>query len=526
MESSREPKETNSVASVGDEVPKRARIFISYKRSAVPDEEIALQVYEALKTSHDVFIDQVSIEVGANWAKRIDKELRRADFLVSFLSSSSVHSEMVVGEIEKAHHLSKEKDRGGRPAILPIRLAYTEDFYYPLSAYLNHLNWASWKKHEDTCFLIEQLKRAISSGEVLSSGEPSEPGHKVEEGSPAPPPHPAAQLEMPEGTMDIQSKFYVERSGDGVAMNAIRQHGVTITIKGPRQVGKSSLLIRVKDAALEQNKRVALIDFQQISKPVLKSAESFLRHFCTLISYKLKIPNRVEEFWALPLDDIMRCTLYMEEYVLEELGSPFVLAMDEVDTVFDTNYRSDFFGMLRSWHNSRADTPAWKRFDLTLVTSTEPYQLIIDLNQSPFNVGEVIEPEDFNPEQTDDLTSRHGLSQDVGRQLTILLGGHPYLVRRALYLLACRRVVIEDLFTNDISDRGPFGDHLRYHFFRLHDKPELVKGLLQVIRTNTCADEMVAFRLQGAGLVRRRDGKVVVPRCTLYAKYFREHLNA
>jgi AAA-like domain len=56
------------------------------------------------------------------------------------------------------------------------------------------------------------------------------------------------------------------------------------------------------------------------------------------------------------------------------LRQPLMLAMGEVETVFDTAFRSDFFGMLRSWHNSRLPTsPAWIKLDLALVTSTEPY---------------------------------------------------------------------------------------------------------------------------------------------------------
>lgn len=77
--------------------------------------------------------------------------------------------------------------------------------------------------------------------------------------------------------------------------------------------------------------------------------------------------------------------------------------MDEVEVVFDTKFRSDFFGMLRSWHNNWAATPIWKPLDLVLVTSTEPYQLIEDLNQSPFNVGQVIELVDFDGDQVTDL---------------------------------------------------------------------------------------------------------------------------
>ena len=94
--------------------------------------------------------------------------------------------------------------------------------------------------------------------------------------------------------------------------------------------------------------------------------------------------------------------------------------------------------MLRSWHNSRASAPIWKQLDLALVTSTEPYQLIGNLNQSPFNVGTQIELMDFTLEQVADLNHRHGapLHSDQIQECMVLFGGQPYLVRRALYLVA------------------------------------------------------------------------------------------
>jgi hypothetical protein len=147
------------------------------------------------------------------------------------------------------------------------------------------------------------------------------------------------------------------------------------------------------------------------------------------------------------------------------------------------------------------------------------------LNQSPFNVGQVIDLVDFTLAQVADLNRRHGapLSVDEERRLMALLGGHPYLIRRALYLVAGRHSSAADLLAKASDQRGPFGDHLRYHLFRMHDKQELVQGMLQAIRWNTCADEKVFFRLRGAGLVRRY-GESVLPRCQLYANYFWEHL--
>jgi hypothetical protein len=340
-----------------------------------------------------------------------------------------------------------------------------------------------------------------------------------------PPPPPSAPLEMPEGTMEFQSPFYVERPSDHMALAAIERQGVTISIKAPRQTGKSSLLIRMVDAATRQGKRVALLDFQLFEKAALTDANTFFRQFCSWLTLEVDVEDRLDDYWQAPLGNTQRCTRYMGRHLLPKLGSPLVLALDEVETIFDADFRADFFSMLRSWHNSRASAPIWKQLDLALVTSTEPYQLIGNLNQSPFNVGTQIELMDFTPEQVADLNHRHGapLHPDQIQDCMLLFGGQPYLVRRALYLVASEWMSAADLFTHAADDGGPFGDHLRYHFFRLHDREDLLQGLRQVIRDNTCADERVAYRLHSAGLV-RIEGRTVLLRCRLYADYFREHL--
>ncbi|HVG19527.1 MAG TPA: AAA-like domain-containing protein [Blastocatellia bacterium] len=504
---------------------KRARIFISYKRNAEPDQSVAAEIFEALKQHHDVFIDQ-AMPLGTRWARHIETELRQADYLIALLSAQSVHSEMVQAEIEMVHLLANEQ--AGRPAILPVRLAYREPFQYPLSAYLNPINWAYWGGAEDTPRIIEELRRAVLGGKlVIDDVQSKENVITLKPTSDMPAPLPSAQLEMPEGTMDSQSTFYVVRKSDPVALEAIKRQGVTITIKGPRQMGKSSLLIRAIDAAVTAGKRVAFLDFQLIDRTSLTNAELFYRHFCAWLTSELEMEDRVAEYWGMPLGNSLRCTRYVSKYLLKEMGGPLVLAMDEVESVFDTEFRSDFFGMLRNWHNDRSRPPfIWKQLDLVLVTSTEPYQLIENLNQSPFNVGEVIELTDFTAGQVADLNRRHGSPLDPNevQRLMALLGGHPYLIRRALYLVASQRVSAAELFESATADRGPFGDHLRYHLFRLHNKEELIEGLRQVIRKNTCDDEQIFFRLRGAGLV-RSDGRAALPRCQLYADYFREHLD-
>ena len=88
-------------------MPRRVRIFISYKRDVERDELLANRFAELLGKNHDVFIDR-QMPIGTKWASRLDKELHKSDFLIAFLSAESVKSEMVLHEIESAHDLSRK----------------------------------------------------------------------------------------------------------------------------------------------------------------------------------------------------------------------------------------------------------------------------------------------------------------------------------------------------------------------------------------------------------------------------------
>lgn len=519
-------------------VSKTARVFISYKRDVSPDEDVALQIYDALRQTHTVFIDQTMV-VGTLWAERIKTEIQQSDAIIVLLSERAASSEMVQVELSLAHELARSQ--GGRPAILPVRLNYREPFQYPLSAYLDPINWAFWEGAEDTPALIKELQCALA-GEALSIATPQRKAEilAIKASALFPQPSPSAQiqgsrkpkatldLEMPEGTMPPTSQFYITRSFDEVAIATIQRQGVTITIKGPRQMGKSSLLSRVISAAQDQDKQVAFLDFQLFDKAALSNPDTFFPEFCAWLTDELDLEDQVDEYWKRRLSNTQCCTRYVGKYLLPTLNQPLVLAMDEVETMFDTDFRSDFFGMLRSWHNNRATKPIWKQLDLTLVTSTEPYQLIDNLNQSPFNVGQIIELTDFEFAQVADLNHRHGeiLTSPELQKLMDLVNGHPYLVRKALYLVVTGAMSASDLFAQAVKERGPFGDHLRYHLFRIYDKPELVRGFLQVVQTHTCIDERIFFKLRGAGLVRRSSsGLEVIPRCQLYEQYFQQHLS-
>ena len=77
----------------------------------------------------------------------------------------------------------------------------------------------------------------------------------------------------------------------------------------------------------------------------------------------------------------------------------------------------------------------------------------------------VVDLPEFNSQQVKDLASRHNLrwSESEVERLMAIVGGHPYLVRVALYHISKQDLTLEDLPVNIMSETGIYSDHLRRH---------------------------------------------------------------
>ncbi len=71
------------------------------------------------------------------------------------------------------------------------------------------------------------------------------------------------------------------------------RQGVTITLKGPRQVGKSSLLMRIVDEAIKLGKTAIDLDFQSLDQATLKDANTFFYQFCLWLTDELGLEDRL-----------------------------------------------------------------------------------------------------------------------------------------------------------------------------------------------------------------------------------------
>ena len=522
------------------------RIFISY-RDQSPDKDLAQVFYDAFTAAgHAAFMATESINLGEDWRDRIAIELRQCDYFLLLLSPLSATSEMVTEEVKRARSL-RDQRADCNPTILPIRVQFplNDPLNYELRGYLQQIQQREWQSEADTPNLIEELMALIQSEEVplqpsvnqrdigISQDEtPLLTATAVE--SVDQPPLPVAEPELkrePGGSVPLKSGLYVERSPvEADCFTEIEQPGALIRIKAPRQMGKTSLMARILSHAREQGYQTVPISFQRADSCLFNDLDLLLKWFCSQVGRRLKKLAELEDYW-IGFGSKDKCNAYFEECILEDLSAPLVLALDEVDMVFPhPAVADDFFALVRSWYESARygdfGSELWENLRLVVVHSTEAY-VPLNINQSPFNVGKNVELVEFLPEQVQDLAERYSLSASASQTeaLMSLVGGHPYLIRKALYHLRREDLTLNALAETAATEAGIYSDHLRRHLYVLRDYPQLAEAFRQVVTKHrpVCIDAESSFKLESMGLVQLA-GNEATPRCEVYREYFCDHL--
>ena len=116
-------------------------------------------------------------------------------------------------------------------------------------------------------------------------------------------------------------------------------------------MGKSSLLHRVIAHTQAHNYQTVYIDFQEADNVVFTSLDKFLRWFCANISRQLHLTPKIDDYWDEDMGSKVSCKIYFETYLLPQIYSPMVLALNEVNRIFEyPTIARDFLPMLRFWH--------------------------------------------------------------------------------------------------------------------------------------------------------------------------------
>lgn len=484
------------------------RVAMIYKRGAQPDETLLAFLEEGLKAAgHSVFIDR-HMTIGVEWAKQIADEIAGADAVVPLISPASVGSEMLAYEIQVAHEAAQAGD--GRPRILPIRIDLEGPLTGELGAILNPLHYAFWRSPEDNARLAAELCDGLRTPQRSATT-------------------PIAALESVGGAVPLDSKFYIERPVDSEFRAGLTRGDSVLLIKGPRQIGKTSLLARGSDEARKVGVKVVLTDLQKLASEQLDNIDTFFLALGHLIAHQLELDKDPETDWRPKRSSNLNFERFLGRQILGSFEGALLWALDETDRLFDKPYCSEVFSLFRTWHNERAIDPGgpWKRLTLAIAYATEAHLFIRDPNQSPFNIGTALLLEDFSLEQVAELNRRYGSPISAGEELRSfhrLLGGHPFLVRRALDVLVRKNLGLAALADQADLEEGPFGDHLRRMLVLLVRDEQLCDVVRAFLKKPGPLKPQDFYRLHRAGLLTGPTRDRAGFRCQVYESYLRRQL--
>lgn len=345
--------------------------------------------------------------------------------------------------------------------------------------------------------------------------------------------------ELPGGPVPIGSPFYITRPLiEAKAFAELAKPGALLRLKAPQKMGKSTLMLRLIEHALSLNYRPLFLDLQLTDREMLSNPDRFLRWFCANISRQLEVTPQFDQYWHAELSSRINFFVYLQSYLLQQINTPIVLLINEVNRIFDYPVLAqEFLSLVRSLNEASRYTEVLQKLRLVLAYSTEIY-VPLQLYQSPFNVGQLIEFPELSLAEIQMLAERYGLSWlnpgcHHASKLHALVGGHPYLVQLALYHLAHRVAytspekgadILSQLLAAASTLDGIYSDHLQRHLSVLYTHPELMIALKQVlVEVGAELHPMQQYKLQSLGLIKLQSNRVQIS-CKLYQLFFSRYI--
>lgn len=124
------------------------------------------------------------------------------------------------------------------------------------------------------------------------------------------------------------------------------------------------------------------------------------------------MPPLLDDYWDEGMGSKVSCAIYLQQYILDTINTPLVLALNEVNRIFESpKIAREFLPLLRSWPEEAKRIETLGKLRLIVLHSTEIY-IPLKLTESPFNVGLPLQLPYFTEEQILALAQCHGTGLD------------------------------------------------------------------------------------------------------------------
>ncbi|NEP61021.1 MAG: CHASE2 domain-containing protein [Symploca sp. SIO2G7] len=246
------------------------------------------------------------------------------------------------------------------------------------------------------------------------------------------------------GSLTSDDPSYVERKADSQLYKALKT-GEFCYILNSRQMGKSSLLVRVKHRLQAEGSKCITIDMTNIGSENITPTQWY-KGIVTELWLGLNLLGKFNlKTWWKEQEDLSlthRFSQFIEEVLLVQFKQERIfIFIDEIDSILNLPFSvDDFFALIRFCYNHRAINPEFKRITFAIFGVATPSDLIRDQVRTPFNIGKAIELHGFTLEDkieslAQGLAVKEGNAKAVLQEILAWTGGQPFLTQKLCQLV-------------------------------------------------------------------------------------------
>lgn len=239
------------------------------------------------------------------------------------------------------------------------------------------------------------------------------------------------------GCLPQDCQTYVKRQADLDFFQGMMA-GEFCYVLNSRQMGKSSLRVQTMQRLQSAGVACAVLDLTSIGSRDITPEQWYAGTIGTLADgFNLSDKVDVVAWWRDReiFSPVQRLDEFIGKVLLKEIYQNIAIFVDEIDSIKRLNFPvDDFFALIQSCYNKRADRPEYRRLTFALLGVASPSELIQDDDRTPFSIGRAIDLTGFQLHES--LPLAKGLARKANNPLAVLkaildwTGGKPFLVQK------------------------------------------------------------------------------------------------